>query len=366
MSYRRALYDARRMPYKSEKRAWIALGGIALRRNIGSFLSVPLLSLTAAAFLAASTAARAQPPADPDGIWTLQDENSSISTAHLRDKYYVNGLRLGYTSPTDRLPASWENAENWVWGAGRSRWSLDFVQSMYTPANVNITPPDPHDRPYAGVLTATFSLLHDTDFSRSVVGLQLGVVGPAALAKQMQNGFHNLVGYNTSRGWDYQIPNEPVFDVPVTKIWRVPLMNDGLQIDMLPEIAGGVGNLRVYGLVGSVVRIGQGLASDYGVARVSPALSGTDVYQPTRNFAWYFFVGGDGQYVLHDITIDGSDFQSSARANRQPYVGEFEAGLAFILGRVRLSYTQVVQTEEIKGQQGGPHQFGSLALSVRY
>jgi lipid A 3-O-deacylase len=341
------------------------VGGMTLRRDGRPFWG-HLLSCACLALVAVATAARAQPPADPDGIWTLQDENSSISTATLRDKYYVNGLRLGYTSPTDQLPTSWENAENWAWGPGRSRWSLDFAQSMYTPANVNVAPPDPNDRPYAGVLTATFSLLHDTDFSRSVVGLQAGVVGPAALAKQVQNGFHNLVGYNSSKGWDYQIHDEPVFEVLATKIWRVPLLDDDLQMDVLPEVATGIGNLRVYGLAGSVLRIGQGLAADYGVARINPALSGTDVYQPTRNFSWYFFVGGDGQYVLHDITIDGNDFQASAHANRQPYVGEFEAGLAFLIDGMRISYTQVVQTEEIKGQQGGPHQFGSLAISVRY
>ena len=176
-----------------------------LRRDIRAFFSVLPFSVLALTLVASATAARAQPPADPDGIWTLQDENSSIATSKLRDKYYVNGLRLGYTSPTDTLPASLENFDNWMWGPGRSRWALDFAQQMYTPANVNITPPDPRDRPYAGVLTATFSLQHDTDSSRSILGVQAGVVGPDALAKQMQNGFHNLVGFHASKGWNFQI-----------------------------------------------------------------------------------------------------------------------------------------------------------------
>jgi len=361
------LYEMRRLPYIGyQKKALELHWGAGLRQDSRSFRSVPLLVFLSFALVAAATAARADPPADPDGIWTLQDENSSIATSHLKDKYYVNGLRLGYTSATDKLPASLENFDDWLWGPGRSRWALDFAQQMYTPSNVNITPPDPHDRPYAGVLTATASLLHDTDSSRSILGVQAGVVGPDAQAKQLQNGFHGLVGYNASKGWDFQIHNEPVVELLATKIWRVPLMDDGLQMDVLPEVAGGAGNLRVYGLAGSVLRIGQGLDSDYGVARINPGLSGTDVYQPTRTFSWYFFVGADGQAVAHDITIDGNTWQASAHASRQPFVGEFEAGLAFILGRVRLSYTQVVQTEEVKGQQGGPHQFGSLALSVRY
>ncbi|MGB8180914.1 MAG: lipid A deacylase LpxR family protein [Stellaceae bacterium] len=334
-----------------------------MRRGIRSLLSVALFSSLSVALAAP---AMAQQPSDPDGIWTLQDENSSIATSKLKDKYYVNGLRLGYTSATDTLPASLANFDNWMWGPGRSRWSLDLSQAMYTPADVQLIPPDPHDRPYAGVLTGTFSLQHDSDSSRSVLGVQAGLVGPDALAKQMQNGFHGLIGHGASKGWDFQIHDEPVVDLLATKIWRVPLWRDGVQVDVLPEVTGGAGNLRVYGLAGSVLRIGQGLDSDYGVARVNPGLSGTDVYAPTRNLVWYFFIGADGQAVAHDITIDGNTFQSSASADRQPFVGEFEAGLAVILGRVRLSYTQVIQTEEIKGQQGGPHQFGSLALSVRY
>lgn len=31
-----------------------------------------------------------------------------------------------------------------------------------------------------------------------------------------------------------------------------------------------------------------------------------------------------------------------------------------------MPYTQVAPTEEIKHQRGGPHEFGLLALSVRY
>ncbi|MBF0861529.1 lipid A deacylase LpxR family protein [Gluconobacter kanchanaburiensis] len=37
-------------------------------------------------------------PADPHSIIVLQDENGFIATAFLTDRYYANGLRMGYTS----------------------------------------------------------------------------------------------------------------------------------------------------------------------------------------------------------------------------------------------------------------------------
>jgi lipid A 3-O-deacylase len=343
-----------------------------MQPNRNSLFRLALLSsLSATALLATASApalAQALPPADAAAIWSIQDENSSIAPgSKLTDKYYVNGFRFGWTSPTGSVPAPLSNIDDWIWGKGRDRLSFDFSQAIYTPSDTQTIPPNPSDRPYAGVLTVTGSLVHDSMFSRSTLGVQAGLVGPDAMAKEVQNGFHSVIDRGKVDGWGYQIHDEPVFDLLAEKIWRVPLGRaGGLDFDALPEAAGGVGNLRDYGLAGSVFRIGQGLDSDYGVARLNPGLSGTDVYVPTRRVPWYVFAGLDGQLVAHDITIDGNTFRHSASASRQPYVGEMEIGFAVILGQARISYTQVIQTEEIKGQQGGLHQFGSLAVSLSY
>jgi len=311
--------------------------------------------------------AEAQPPADPVSIWTIQDENATISSEKLTDRNYVNGLRIGWTSPTGLVPDFLATVGHTVWGDGQQRISFDLEQSIFTPAQTQLDPPDPHDRPYAGVLTANFGLLQDADTWRSTFGVQLGLVGPDAGGEAIQNGFHDIIGQGHNRGWSYQIHNEPVIELTTNRTWRVPLASfAGVETDALPAIQGGVGNLRVYGLAGAVFRLGQGLNSDYGVARVQPALTGGDAYKPTRPFAWYIFAGLDGQAVAHDITLDGNSFESSARVTRSPFVGELEAGVAMMVYGMRLTYTQVVQTQEFRGQHGGPHQFGSLALSARF
>src|ERR1700742_442425 len=108
--------------------------------------------LTASMFAAYLTAsapdAWAEPLSDPSSIWTLQDENSSITTSHINDKYYVNGLRLGWTSPTDDLPGFVSGIGHSVWGEGSQRLSIDLEQSIFTPADTEAVVPDPHDRPY--------------------------------------------------------------------------------------------------------------------------------------------------------------------------------------------------------------------------
>jgi hypothetical protein len=306
--------------------------------------------------------------ADADSTWTIQDENASITTAKLPDRNYVNGLRIGWTSPTDTLvPSALADVGHTLWGDGRERIAFDLSQSIFTPSDTQTTRPSPYDRPYAGVLTGNFYLTEEAPGWRSTLGLQLGVVGPAALGEEVQNGFHDIIGQGHNRGWGSQIRNEPVLALLSQRVWRLPISQFGaLETDALPDLEIGAGNLRVYALTGAAIRLGQGLTSDYGVARVRPGMTGGDAFTPTRPFAWYVFAGLDGQAVAHDLTLDGNTFENSAHVSRQPWLGEAELGLAVIYAGVRLSYTQVVQTQAFHGQHGGLHQVGSLALSAKF
>jgi hypothetical protein len=216
-------------------------------------------------------------------------------------------------------------------------------------------------------LLGTVSLLQDNAESRSVLALGLGVVGPWALGEQVQNGFHDVIGQGHTNGWDTQLHNEPAFEVTTGRTWRLPTGElGGLQSDFLPEITAGLGNLRVYGELGGVFRVGQGLDSDFGVARIRPGMSGDDAFHPTRPVAWYVFLGADGAGVAHDLSVQGSTWSDSPGAKLQPVVDEVEAGVAVMAFGTRLTYTQVVQTQEAQHQKGGLHQLGSLALSVRF
>jgi hypothetical protein len=325
-------------------------------------LALPLLSRPA----------RADPPfqpiADPSAIYTFQDENASISTSNLPDRYYVNGALLGYVSPTGDMPDFVSNFGHALWGDGLQRISIDLSQLIFTPANTQAKPPPSTDRPYAGVLTGDFALLQDTTYWRSIFDVQLGLVGPGAGAQEVQNGFHSIIGQSGTKGWQsYQIPNEPVGEITSERVWRLPTGQiGGLETDVLPDLTAGVGNLRIYGLAGGIVRIGQGLDSDYGVDRIRPGMSGGNAFTPVRPFDWYVFAGADGQAVGYDATITGVPFQPSPSVPITPFVGEFEAGFAVMFDGVRLSYTQVFQTAEFAGQRGGLHQFGSFAASIHF
>ncbi len=322
----------------------------------------------ALAGLAAPVATQAAPlTPDPSGVWTLQDENASISTNKVTDRYYVNGLHLGYTSRSDALPDFLNGIAGQLWGEGQRRWSFDLTQQIFTPYTTNLARPPAGDRPYAGILMGTFGISSDTETSRSYFGVGVGVIGPAAFGSQVQNGFHDIIGQGGNKGWRTQIQNEPVIQLTSSRIFRLKTGTIfGLETEALPELTAGAGTQKIYALTGVTLRIGQGLDADFGQSRVRPAPSGGDVFRNDGGFGWYVFAGVDGQAVAHDITLDGTIFRTSQSVKKHAFYGEMQGGLALLFHGVKLSYTHVVQTQQFKGQHGGWHQFGSINLSVRF
>ena len=327
-----------------------------------------LTAFAATAALLSLPALAAPPQQDTAQIVTVQVENDAVSTLRgTSDQYYTSGLRLGWTSGTNQVPLALQNAANQVWGDGVQRVSLDLTQSIFTPRNTQLYNPLPRDRPYAAVLGVTGSLIHDQGDQRTVLAVELGVIGPAAGGKTIQNGFHSIIGDTGNKGWGTGLKNEPIFEVTPERTWRIPLGEvAGVSFDTLPSFSAGFGLLRNYIQAGVVFRFGQGLDSDYGVSRIRPGITGTDAYTPTRPFAWYFFAGADGQAVGTDVTLDGNNFRSSRHVATKWDVGELTAGAAVIYKGVRVTYSQTWQTQEFRTQKGGLFNFGSLAASVRF
>jgi lipid A 3-O-deacylase len=326
-------------------------------------------SAAAAAILLATSHAGAQPlPPDPDSIVTIQVENDAVSTLKgTSDQYYTSGIRVGWTSGADAIAPVAAIGHD-IWGDGTTRVSIDIVQSIFTPRDTQISPPNPQDRPYTGELLATLGLIHDTASTRDLISLSLGTVGPSALGEEVQNGFHNLIGDTPNRGWHYQVQDQPAVQLLVQRTWRLPLTTLGpIETDLLPSVTASGGDVRDYLQAGGQIRLGQGLASDFGTARIEPGLNGSDAFTNTRPIAWYAFAGVDGQAVGYDVSLDGSTFRNDTPSVHRTWdVGEMQGGLAVMLYGFRVTYTQTWQTQEFKGAKAGLFNFGSLALSAKF
>ena len=300
--------------------------------------------------------------AEEQGRFTVLEENNSLFFNS--DKHYTQGLRLSDLRPTLVPESGWNELFDVIGGntpilqSGRDRRIALFLgQSIFTPKNLSVKPPDPQDRPYAGWLYVGASLLQDTD-RRMLENLELdaGVVGPGSLAKQVQNDFHQFIGVAQAKGWSSQLQNEPGIMLTYERLWRLPLTgnpNDG--IDIVPQLGATAGNVMTYGEIGGLLRIGKGLQADYGPVRVRPALSGTDYFDAAAlngEIGLYFFAGVQGRAVGHNIFLDGNTFRNSANVPKKYLVADLQAGFSLVRSSAfRFDVSVSRRTEEFRGQR---------------
>jgi len=316
---------------------------------------------------------------EPKAIITLQVENDFFSRWAKSDRDYTNGLRIGWLSSPTPIP-------DWLVGVSTlpsfidrrkadtvvRRWGISLGQNLYTPEDTSVRTLIPTDRPYAAWLYVGFTLQYthavgDQPVRLDTLELDLGVVGPAAGGRFVQNNFHTLIGGDKARGWHNQLHNEPTLDIGFERRWRVgrrelPL---GLETDVIPRVGLAVGNVATYGSVGGVLRIGQDLRNDFGPPRARPAMPGSETFTARDDFAWYFFVGFDGQAHARNIFLDGNTFRDSHHVDRNPFVLDVQAGFAFLFRNARVSLTHVLRSPEFSERHRW-QQFGSISIAFRY
>ena len=338
--------------------------GLIFVKKYATATCLAVLGIAALGGLSGAGAA-ALPPDDPHSIVTIQLENDALSIPST-DELYTSGERLGYVGPTGALPGFISDLGRGIFGEGTQRLEFDLQQQIFTPTKTQLYNPNPQDRPYAGQLSLRLSLIQDTMQTRSIAGVAVGVVGPAALGQPVQNGFHEIIGQTPNRGWRYQLHNEPTLDFSGGRIWREEVADFGpIGVQVLPQITGQIGNTEIYAQTGAIVRFGQGLDSDFGPAVMQPQLSGMDAYTPTRPFVWYVFGGVLGRLVAHDMLIQGNDFQSSRGTGLTHLQGSLEFGAAVIYRGVRISAVETIETPQFH-HSAPAFQYGSVALSVRF
>lgn len=326
----------------------------------------------------------ANPVADS---WTanLYFENDLFSET---DQQYTNGIRLSWVSPEidsfiddTALPAWLRRTNRWLTrlepepvalgDTVSRRLIVTLGQQMYTPDDRDRTTLDPDDRPYAGWLYAGFGYHTQTRQRMNSFEVNLGVVGPAALAQQAQDFIHRLRGFETFKGWDHQLRNEPGLQLVYEhkyRAWRAGL-GHGWEHEAILHGGGSLGNVATYLNGGAEYRIGRFLPHDFGTSALRPGGDNSVPGQgdPRFRHQWglHAFVSLDGRYVLHDIFLDGNTWRDSHSVSRKPWVADAAVGLAATWERWKLSYARVYRSRQFDGQASG-HDFGSLAISYTF
>lgn len=345
------------------------------------FAALPLLLALATGRAFAETPPAVEPT--DNGFLTLQVENDLFAKFANTDRHYTNGLQISWLSaPRDDLPDwmktlsappvfGWFTDDAHVVKTSH-RIGVSLAQAIFTPDDTDQTAPILNDRPYAAWLHTTLTLQSVRENAAGEAWqdqwkLDLGVVGPWALGRQVQNGWHRIIGVDQANGWSHQLRNEPGVDLSFERAWRSQIFDKprlfGLDVDAIPYGVVTVGNVATYAGGGAILRFGPSLPDDFGPTRIYPGVGGSEWFRSSQDFSWYLFAGGEGRAIARDIFLDGNTFRDSQSVDKKNIVMDGKLGAVAVIGSTRLSFTHVFRTREFYGQPK-PDQFGSISLSV--
>jgi len=298
------------------------------------------------------------------------------------DEYYTNGLKLSLLSTdlrsfTDEsVPSAVRGLSllfgSWVEPDQAYKIGLTLGQNLYTPSDTSTSVYQPNDRPYAAWLYmgVAFHVYHPGAETGAadrldVFEINAGVVGPGALGREAQNGFHDVIGSPHAEGWDHQIESEPGMNFVYERKYRFATRNarTGWGADVIPHAGLSLGNVFTYANAGFEMRGGWCLPADFGSNLIRPS---GDSNGPRRApFNILVFAATDGRAMARDITLDGNTFSDSPSVDKNPFVADLYAGLGLGTTHWQLTYAQAFRTREFKGQDHNSV-FGSLSLTFFY
>ena len=264
---------------------------------------------------------------------------------------------------SEALHPKWDTSRNMVVTAG---------QAMFTPRDRYRTDLIRTERPYAGWLYLGLGYNARNERELNSVEINMGVVGPAALAKQSQDFIHDLRGKSRFYGWENQLRNEPGIQLVAERKRRVAKSTNGasMQYDVISHYGVSLGNVKTHLTTGVELRIGSRIPDDFGTSPIRPtgdsnAPLGNGSVRHFTEGGMHAFISADASLVARDIFLDGNTFTDSHHVAKKHLVGDIAGGVAWQWHGGKITYAHYIRSKEYVGQ-GRTHGYGSISLSLEY
>jgi len=327
--------------------------------------------------LLATLARAAGPPTEPPRDLRGSEiqvfiENDSFGRT---DQYYTNGIKIGggveaskvgdflALPPITVLEIITEGAANHL--------GLFVGQNLYTPRDITVRAPQPMDRPWAAWLYLGAVAQSVKEDRLHTVEVDLGMVGPPALGRQVQTFWHKyIVDARAPNGWANQIRSEPGFLISYLHKRRFG-NRSGAQVVL--HTGASIGTIMTFARAGGIVRLGQNMTG-FGPDGIEPGgamlKNAREQYESGARdpYEWFIFTGFDARLVGHNIFLDGSLFRDGPSVSRRAAVYDLLAGVSARIDKFRLSITRVRRSAEFSTPHGGGgrQHFYSINIGVEF
>lgn len=300
-------------------------------------------------------------------MFRVSDDNDVFKLfGDVSDKGYTNGTSVQYYYVKDHDSRFF--LDKWMPKAGKeaiNTFGLSLTQDMYTPSNISTSEPDVKDWPYSGGLYVTHSLHSSNPIKKYHIEteLVLGVMGKAALTKQMQTFIHSFIASDKPQGWDKGYPTDLLLNLNLAYEHALFSYGHFLEITgggqaMLGTMMDG-GEVHAYVRIGKIVPFFSGLIRRYGVP-----------FKQKGHFQFYVFAKPSLELIAYNAILDGGVFQGKSDYYRSENAAEInhtitrriEYGALIGLGCVSVSFSQSTMPRLIDGIS---HQrLGNVSLQV--
>jgi lipid A 3-O-deacylase len=300
----------------------------------------------------------------PSERWSLNlyYENDLFANT---DQQYTNGTKISWVSPdvTQYVNTDFPVLTKWVDRNihfvsdeyNDKNLAFSIGQNMYTPEDIATTELVENDRPYAAWLYLSAGFHAKNDRIQDTFEIQLGMVGPAALGKQIQDFVHDVRDIPKANGWENQINNELGLNLVAERRVRFVPDNTGKGWEADAIGSGGIvlGNVSTFLNLGIEGRVGYNLPQDFGTTHIHPGGETNIPYIAERyrgrreeqNFGFLLFASMEGKAVARDIFLDGNTFSSSHSVTKETLIADLAVGVKFKLRAFKVSYALVHRTK---------------------
>lgn len=287
--------------------------------------------------------------ADTFSVW---DENDYWG--RWSDKYYTNHTRLAYTRDSGETPGA--------------HYFFSIGQEMYTPANKSAAIPPANDRPYAGFLYASAGFAEHSQNLLRAVELQLGVVGPSALAYECQRDYHNFIDEPYPSGWDSQIKDQAGINLLSETRMRQMLagtLGEGYASDLILRGFFSLGTVRTQLSGGAQIRYGINLPNDFGFTTMRQGTS--VVLKPEVPASLYVFADFQADLNIYDVTLGGELLREhDSDVYAYPLSAEFSFGIAAVYDNWSVMFFQSFRSRDFSSADKTFFAFGGVRISYSF
>jgi len=269
-----------------------------------------------------------------------------------QDKNYTQGYSFDLV-----LPILSKNPINYLFlhlKDDKRKAGIAFEHIGFTPKNYDELQIQQGDRPFAAVaMLKSFSIsVNEASKQRIASHLSVGILGPAALGKEIQTGIHQLTGDLIPYGWSNQIENSFVLNYGID--YEKELLRIKDNFGLYANASGKIGNLYTNATVGFNTRFGL-INNPYQFADLKPFLLYAYI-QPLLTVVAY-----DGS-LLGGILDDRSVY-TVPKSEVNKLVGQLNYGIIMQFKSFYIEYSGTNITKEIKTLT--PAAWGGIKLGYK-